>query len=144
MILSGRRINDNMSGHIAEKVLRLMTEKKIQMVDANILVLGLTFKENCPDIRNTKVIDVIKDLDDFHANIDVYDPWADALEVKDEYDIDLVSTLENGKYDAVIACVSHDQIKSMSTSELKAVCKPNHVIYDVKHIFDKDIVDGRL
>ena len=144
IILSGRRINDNMSGHIAEKVLRLMTEKKIQMVDANILVLGLTFKENCPDIRNTKVIDVINELDGFHANIDVYDPWADNDEVKAEYGIELVDQLESGHYDAIISCVAHDQIKSMSSQELKALCKPNHIIYDVKHIFDKDIVDGRL
>jgi len=144
IILSGRRINDNMSGHIAEKVLRLMTEKKIQMVDANILVMGLTFKENCPDIRNTKVIDVINELDGFHANIDVYDPWADNNEVKAEYGLDLVDTLENGRYDAILACVSHDEIKALSGEQLKALCKPNHIIYDVKHIFDKDLVDGRL
>ena len=144
IILSGRRINDNMSSHIAEKLLRLMTQKKIQMVDANILVLGLTFKENCPDIRNTKVIDVIKEIDGFHSNIDIYDPWADAAEVEHEYGLKLTPELEQGKYDAVIACVSHDQIKALSTQQLKALCKPNHVIYDVKHIFDKDAVDGRL
>lgn len=144
IILSGRRINDNMSSHIAEKLLRLMTQKKIQMVDANILVLGLTFKENCPDIRNTKVIDVIKEIDGFHSNIDIYDPWADPTEVEHEYGLKLTQQLEQGKYDAVIACVAHDQIKALSTQELKALCKPNHVIYDVKHIFDKDAVDGRL
>ncbi|KZZ09862.1 Vi polysaccharide biosynthesis protein VipA/TviB [Oleiphilus sp. HI0118] len=144
MILSGRRINDNMSGHIAEKLLRLMTEKKIQMVDANILVMGLTFKENCPDIRNTKVVDVIHDLDEFHANIDIFDPWADADEVEAEYGLKLVSEPAKGHYDAVLACVAHDQIKALTSAELKALCKPNHVIYDVKHIFDKDVVDGRL
>ena len=144
MILSGRRINDNMSGHIAEKLLRLMTEKKIQMVDANILVMGLTFKENCPDIRNTKVVDVISDLDEFHANIDVFDPWADASEVEAEYGLKLVSEPAKGQYDAILACVAHDQIKALTSDELKALCKPNHVIYDVKHIFDKDVVDGRL
>lgn len=144
IILSGRRINDNMSGHIAEKVLRLMTQKKIQMVDANILVMGLTFKENCPDIRNTKVVDVINELDGFHANIDVYDPWADSAEVKAEYGLNLVETLENGHYDAILGCVSHDEIKALTTEQLKALCKPNHIIYDVKHMFDKDAVDGRL
>lgn len=144
IILSGRRINDNMSSHIAEKLLRLMTEKKIQMVDANILVLGLTFKENCPDIRNTKVIDVIKELDNFHANIDIYDPWASNDEVEKEYGISLCQTLNQNHYDAVLACVGHDQIKAMSVKELKSLCKDNHVIYDVKHIFPKDAVDGRL
>ncbi len=144
IILSGRRINDNMSGHIAEKLLRLMTEKKIQMVDANILVMGLTFKENCPDIRNTKVVDVISDLDEFHANIEVFDPWADADEVEAEYGLKLVPEPTKGHYDAILACVAHDQIKTLTSAELKALCKPNHVIYDVKHIFDKDVVDGRL
>ena len=144
MILSGRRINDNMSSHIAEKLLRLMTEKKIQMVDANILVLGLTFKENCPDIRNTKVIDVIKELDSFHASIDIYDPWASNDEVEKEYGITLCQTLNQNHYDAVLACVGHDQIKAMSVKELKSLCKDKHVIYDVKHIFPKDAVDGRL
>lgn len=144
IILSGRRINDNMSSHIAEKLLRLMTEKKIQMVDANILVLGLTFKENCPDIRNTKVIDVIKELDNFHANIDIYDPWASNDEVEKEYGISLCQTLNQNHYDAVLACVGHDQIKAMSVKELKSLCKDKHVIYDVKHIFPKDAVDGRL
>jgi UDP-N-acetyl-D-galactosamine dehydrogenase len=133
-----------MSSHIAEKLLRLMTEKKIQMVDANILVLGLTFKENCPDIRNTKVIDVIKELDNFHANIDIYDPWASNDEVEKEYGISLCQTLNQNHYDAVLACVGHDQIKAMSVKELKSLCKDNHVIYDVKHIFPKDAVDGRL
>ncbi len=144
MILSGRRINDGMSQHIAEKVLRLMTRNKIQVVDSNILVMGLTFKENCPDIRNTKVVDVVHELQGFHANIDIYDPWANAEEVRKEYDLNLVETPSKGHYDAVVVCVAHDQIKKMSIADIKALCKDNHIIYDVKHVLDKNAVDGRL
>ena len=144
IILSGRRINDNMSRHIAEKVLRLMTTNKIQVVDGNILVMGLTFKENCPDIRNTKVIDVIRELQSFHSNVEVYDPWADAEEVKHEYGLELISDLPQGRYDAVVVCVSHDQIKAMTAEQIKALCKANHVIFDVKYVLDKELVDDRL
>mgnify|MGYP003858831459 CR=1 FL=1 len=144
IILSGRRINDNMSSHIAEKVLRLMTRKKIQVVDSNILMMGLTFKENCPDIRNTKVVDVIAELDGFHANIDIYDPWANADDVKAEYGLNLVETPKDGHYDAAVICVSHDQIKAMGIEKIKALCKTEHVIFDVKYLFDKDQVDERL
>lgn len=144
MILSGRRINDNMSGHIAEKVLRLMTQKKIQMVDANILIMGLTFKENCPDIRNTKVIDVIRELQGFHANVDIYDPWADAGEVEQEYGLNLTQELQPGHYDAVVVCVSHDQIKAMGAEKIRQLCKSNHVIFDVKYVLDKSAIDARL
>ena len=144
MILSGRRINDNMSSHIAEKVLKLMTKKKIQVVDANILVMGLTFKENCPDIRNTKVIDVISELQGFHANVDIFDPWADAAEVKTEYNLSLTQTPKAGHYDAIIICVSHDQIKEMGIQAIRELCKPDNIIFDVKYLFDKDEVDARL
>lgn len=144
MILSGRRINDGMHRHIAEKVLRLMTKKKIQVVGGNILVMGLTFKENCPDIRNTKVIDLIKELQSFHANVDVYDPWAKDSEVKAEYGLDLINKPSQNHYDAVILCVAHDEIKAMSTEHITALCKTNHVIYDVKYVLDKEQVDDRL
>jgi UDP-N-acetyl-D-galactosamine dehydrogenase len=144
IILSGRRINDGMSSHIAERVLRLMTQKKIQMVDSNILVMGLTFKENCPDIRNTKVTDVIAELASFHTNIDVYDPWADANEVKQAYGLTLVDKPKQNHYDAAIVCVAHDQIKEMGIDAIKALCKDVHVIFDVKYLFDKDQVDDRL
>jgi UDP-N-acetyl-D-glucosamine/UDP-N-acetyl-D-galactosamine dehydrogenase len=144
IILSGRRINDNMSSHIADKVLRLMTRKKIQVADSNILVMGLTFKENCPDIRNTKVIDVIKELDSFHANVEIYDPWADAQQVQHEYDLELVTQPELGRYDAVVVCVAHDQIKAMGVDKIRALCKDTHVIFDVKYILDKEQIDDRL
>lgn len=144
MILSGRRINDNMSGHIAEKVLRLMTRKKIQVVDANILVMGLTFKENCPDIRNTKVIDVIRELQGFHANVDIYDPWADAEEVAGEYKLALTDEPKQGHYDAIVVCVAHDQIKAMGVEKIRQLCKQQHVIFDVKYVLDKSAIDARL
>ena len=144
MILSGRRINDNMSRHIAEKVLRLMTKKKIQVVDSKILVMGLTFKENCPDIRNTKVTDVIADLSSFHANVDIYDPWASAAEVKHEYGLQLTEALKENHYDAVIITVGHDQIREMGISAIRKLCKTNNVIFDVKYLFDKNEVDDRL
>ena len=144
IILSGRRINDNMSLHIAEKVLRLMTRKKIQVVDSNILIMGLTFKENCPDIRNTKVTDVIADLASFHTNIDVYDPWVDADEVKREYGLKMVNEPATEHYDAVIVCVAHDQIKNMGIAKIRSFCKTNNVIFDVKYLFNKDEVDDRL
>lgn len=144
MILSGRRINDGMSRHIAEKVLRLMTKKKIQVVDSNILVMGLTFKENCPDIRNTKVTDVIADLASFHANVDIYDPWADAAEVKHEYDLSLTESPKDKHYDAVIITVGHNEIRDMGIDAIRKLCKTEHVIFDVKYLFNKDEVDDRL
>lgn len=144
MILSGRRINDNMSRHIAEKVLRLMTKKKIQVVDSKILVMGLTFKENCPDIRNTKVTDVIAELNSFHADIDIYDPWADAAEVEHEYGLKLTDMPLKGVYDAVVITVGHNEIKAMGINAIRKLCKNDHVIFDVKYIFDKNDVDDRL
>jgi len=144
IILSGRRINDGMSSHIAEKVLRLMTQKKIQVVDSNILVMGLTFKENCPDIRNTKVTDVIAELAGFHTNIDIYDPWADSEEVQNEYGLTLVDQPQPYHYDAAIICVAHDQIKEMGIDAIKKLCKTDHIIFDVKYLFDKELVDDRL
>ncbi len=144
MILSGRRINDNMSNHIAERVLRLMTQKKIQVVDSNILVMGLTFKENCPDIRNTKVTDVIADLSSFHTNIDIYDPWADAEEVKHEYGLSIIENPQENHYDAVIICVAHNEIREMGIQAIRKLCKSSHVIFDVKYLFNKEDVDDRL
>ena len=144
IILSGRRINDNMSRHIAEKVLRLMTKKKIQVVDSKILVMGLTFKENCPDIRNTKVTDVIADLASFHANIDIYDPWANPAEVKHEYGLTMTEAPQENTYDAVIVCVAHNEIRDMGIDAIRKLCKTDHVIFDVKYIFNKEDVDDRL
>jgi UDP-N-acetyl-D-galactosamine dehydrogenase len=108
------------------------------------LLLGLTFKENCPDIRNTKVVDIAKELMHYHVNLDIYDPWANNDEVAREYGLSLIDKPQPGKYDAIIAAVAHDQFKVLTNEELVGLCKDNRVIYDLKYIFDKTITDIRL
>ncbi|HEX4974722.1 MAG TPA: Vi polysaccharide biosynthesis UDP-N-acetylglucosamine C-6 dehydrogenase TviB [Pseudomonadales bacterium] len=144
VILAGRRINDSMGRYIAERVIKLMTKKRIHIVGSKILIMGLTFKENCPDLRNTRVIDIYRELSDYNAQIDIYDPWADSQEARDHYDVPLVNTLPSGQYDAVIVAVGHKQFKEMSVTDLHALCKESHVIFDVKHVFPKEAVDARL
>ncbi|MCP5213299.1 MAG: Vi polysaccharide biosynthesis UDP-N-acetylglucosamine C-6 dehydrogenase TviB [Hahellaceae bacterium] len=144
VILSGRRINDSMGPYVTESVVKLMLKKRIHVVDANILIMGLTFKENCPDIRNTRVVDVIAEFENYNANVDIYDPWADAAEVKHEYGLELTPKLEEGKYDAIILTVSHNQFKELGAEKIRKLGKSNSVIYDVKYILNKNEVDGRL
>ena len=144
MILSGRRLNDGMGAHVAEQVIKLMTRKRIPVPDAKILVLGFTFKENCPDIRNTRVTDLIDELESYHAHVDVYDPWVDSKEAHEEYGIDLISDPQKDQYDAIILAVGHSQFKDMNTSGIRQLGKSLHVLYDVKSILPKADVDGRL
>ena len=144
IILAGRRLNDSMGKYVANEIINLMTKKRIQIVDSNILVMGLTFKEDCPDIRNTRVVDVIQELSGFNCNIDVYEPWMDKEESIREYGITLVEKLEPGKYDAVIIAVAHHQFKSMGITAIRALGKKNHVLYDIKYILPAENVDGRL
>ena len=144
MILSGRRLNDGMGAHVAEQVIKLMTKKRIPVPDAKILVLGFTFKENCPDIRNTRVTDLIDELESYHAHVDVYDPWVDSKEAHEEYGIDLISDPQKDQYDAIILAVGHSQFKDMNTSGIRQLGKSLHVLYDVKSILPKADVDGRL
>lgn len=144
MILAGRRINDNMPLYVAGEVVRLMNTKKIHIKGARILVLGLTFKENCPDIRNSKVVDVISELEKFGAVLEVHDPWASAAEARHEYGIRLVSSLRRGRYDAVVAAVAHGQFREMGIRGIRALCKTKHVVYDIKHVFPASQTDGRL
>jgi len=144
MILAGRRINDNMSFFIAEQVSKLMTKKDISINGSNILMMGLAFKENCPDIRNTKVVDLIKELNNFDCSVDVYDPWVDKLEAMHEYNIELINAPTKGKYDAIVIAVAHDKFKDYSPNEIKDFGKDNHVIYDIKYLLSADHVDGRL
>ena len=144
IILSGRRINDNMGSYVSGQVIKLMTQKKIHVVGARILVLGLAFKENCPDLRNTRVVDILSELGAYHASIDVYDPWVNRAEAKHEYNIDIIEELPQGTYDAVILTVAHQQIYDIGIDGIKSLCKKNHVIFDVKNILDKNDVDGRL
>lgn len=140
VILSGRRINDNMGSFIAQKVVKLMIHKSTNIKTARVLVLGITFKENCPDIRNSKVIDVIRELKEFGTHVDVYDPWASPAEVHHEYGIDLLTNIDS-TYDAIILAVSHKQFNDLNISSLK---HEKTVVYDVKGFYDKSQVTARL
>ena len=144
IILTGRKLNDSMGKYVANEIINLMTKKRIQVVDSNILVMGLTFKEDCPDIRNTRVVDVVQELSGFHCNIEVYDPWIDKEESIREYGITPIEQPEPGKYDAVIIAVAHHQFKAMGITAIRALGKKNHVLYDIKYILPAEKVDGRL
>ncbi|MDA9309057.1 nucleotide sugar dehydrogenase [Flavobacteriaceae bacterium] len=136
IILAGRRMNDSMGSYVATQVIKSMIQKDIKIKGANILVLGITFKENCPDVRNTKVVDVIAALKEYGVTIDIYDPWANNNEVKQEYDLVSVKELPNEKFDAVVLTVSHNEFKHIDFASLK---KENSIIYDVKNILSKSI-----
>jgi UDP-N-acetyl-D-galactosamine dehydrogenase len=140
VILAGRRINDNMGMQIANSIVKLMARQNLPINNADVLVMGITFKENCPDIRNSKVIDVITELRSFGTNVEVYDPQADAAEVKHEYNIDLVK-IPNKKYHAIVLAVSHEEFKTFEWSEF---CLENTVVYDVKAFLPKDRITARL
>jgi len=141
VILAGRKINDNMGAFVANKVVKLMIKKGIQVNSAKALVMGITFKENCPDIRNSKVIDIITELNDFGIQVDVFDPMADAHEVKEEYGISLIGSLPNSTYDTIIMAVNHVQFADLN---ITSIGKPNMVVYDVKSTLPKTATDGRL
>ena len=144
MILAGRRINDGMGAYVVQRVVKLMNQRRIAVMDANILVLGLTFKENCPDLRNTRVVDIVREFRDYNACVDVYDPWVDSAEAKHEYDIEPVQDPLPGHYDAIILAVSHLQCREMGIERIRQLGKPNSVLFDVKYILPATAVDGRL
>jgi UDP-N-acetyl-D-glucosamine/UDP-N-acetyl-D-galactosamine dehydrogenase len=144
MILAGRRLNDNMPTHVAGEIVRLMARKRIHLNGSRMLMLGMTFKENCPDIRNSKVIDVVRELEKYGARIDVHDPWADPRECWHEYRIRPVAKLARNRYDAAIVAVAHRQFRELKAAGLRRLCRKNHVIYDVKHVLAATEVDGRL
>jgi UDP-N-acetyl-D-glucosamine/UDP-N-acetyl-D-galactosamine dehydrogenase len=144
MILAGRRLNDNMGTYIADQVLKLMTKKRIHIVDANILIMGLTFKENCPDLRNTRVVSLVEEFERFNCNIDVYDPWVDKDEAEHEYNIKPINSPEKNKYHAIILAVAHDEFKALTVKQIKAFGKDNHILYDIKYMLDASQSDGRL
>jgi UDP-N-acetyl-D-galactosamine dehydrogenase len=144
MILAGRRLNDNMSIYVAERVTQLMIKKRMHVQDAKILVMGLAFKENCPDVRNSKVVDVIRELQKYGASVDVYDPWINAAEAQHEYGLKPVKRLQKKKYDAIVLAVGHHQFKEMGVEAIRALAKPTHVLFDIKYVFRADEVDGRL
>ena len=144
MILAGRRLNDNMGSYVANEVSKLMTKKRIQIAEANILIMGLTFKENCPDHRNTRVVDLVKEFKSFSCNVDVYDPWVNRKQVAEEYKIETIDKPIKDKYDAIILAVSHDEFKSLTEGQIRAYGKDNHVLYDIKYLLKANQSDGRL
>ncbi len=144
MILAGRRINDDMGCYVVDQVTRIMTQNRIHVVDSNILVMGLTFKENCPDLRNTRVTDIIEKLTSQHANVDVYDPWVDVNEAYEEYGFRPIAEPEAGIYDAIIMVVAHQQFIDMGAGAIRKFGKPDHVLFDVKYMFPAEQTDGRL
>jgi len=144
IILSGRRINDGMGEYVVSRLIKLMLQKRIHVQQSDVLIMGLTFKENCPDLRNTRVVDIIKELETYGVNIHVYDPWVDPEEAVAEYGIKPIATLEEGKFDAIVLAVSHEQFKQMDIKQVRALGKPDSVIYDLKYLFPAELTDERL
>jgi UDP-N-acetyl-D-galactosamine dehydrogenase len=144
IILAGRRLNDNMGVFVANKLVKKMIQKGHTIMGSKVLVLGITFKENCPDIRNSRVINVIRELQDFKVDVDVYDPWADSEEVKHEYGLELKSDINVNDYDGIMLAVSHKEFKKLEEPIKKAKQNSNLVVYDIKSFFDKNLVDDRL
>ena len=144
MILAGRRLNDNMGSYVVDQVSKLMTKRRIHVDDANILIMGLTFKENCPDLRNTRVVDLVKEFEGFNCNVDVYDPWVSKDEAVHEYNINPIDKPIKGKYDAIILAVAHDEFKALTAEQIRIFGRDNHVLYDIKYLLTADESDGRL
>jgi len=144
MILAGRRLNDSMANYVAMEVVKLMATQKILAKGSRVLVLGLTFKENCPDLRNSKVADVVRELRNYGSNVDVLDPWIDSQEAVHEYGIRPIRRLRDGVYDAAVLAVGHKQFREMGIDAVRKACKKKHVIYDIKYVFPANQVDGRL
>jgi UDP-N-acetyl-D-galactosamine dehydrogenase len=144
IILAGRRLNDSMAEHVAMRVIKLMISRNIHPSGARVLVLGLTFKENCPDVRNTKVADVVKELKGFGCKVDVHDPWANPAETEHEYGISLIGAPQPGSYDAVVVAVAHKEFVELGPDGIRAFGSPNTVIFDIKHVLPKDASNGRL
>jgi UDP-N-acetyl-D-galactosamine dehydrogenase len=144
MILAGRRINDHMAEYVCSQIIKSMLAKKIQPMDSRVLVMGLTFKENCPDVRNTKVVDIVSEMVTYGASVDVWDPWVDTAEAKAEYGIDLVTEPEKGAYDVVVIAVAHDQFTDLGENGIREFGKETSVVYDIKYVLPADAVDDRL
>lgn len=144
VILAGRRINDGMGEYVATQLVKKLASKKIHIDEAKVLIMGFTFKGDCPDVRNTKIIDIVKELRDFNMSVDVYDRWASKTEVRDEYSIELIDELREGTYDAIVLAVDHSETKELGASAIRKLGKPSHVLYDVKHILQVSEADIRL
>jgi len=144
IILAGRRLNDSMGEYVVAQLVKAMTKKRIHVDGARVLVMGLAFKENCPDLRNTRVVDIVKELKDYNCEVDVYDPWVDAKEAEHEYGITPVTTPSPGTYDAMVLAVAHDEFKQMTATEIRALGKADHVLYDLKYVLGHGVSDLRL
>jgi UDP-N-acetyl-D-glucosamine/UDP-N-acetyl-D-galactosamine dehydrogenase len=144
IILAGRRLNDNMGNYVVAQLVKAMTKRRLQVDGAKVLVMGLTFKENCPDLRNTRVVDIVAELKDYNCDVDVYDPWVTVADALHEYGIEPVSQPQPGAYDAVILAVAHHQFKTLGAAGIRKLGKPNHVLYDLKYVFSADEAHLRL
>ena len=144
VILAGRRINDSMGYFVAGKVIKLMIQRGMQPKDGKVLIMGLTFKEDCPDVRNTRVVDIVAELESYGLHVDVHDPWVDPAEARHEYGIDLVESPKKGDYDGIIVAVGHRQFREMGAEGIRAFGKQQSVLYDIKYVLPADAVDDRL
>ena len=144
MILAGRRLNDGMGAYVVSQLVKNMLHKRIQVEGANVLIMGLTFKENCPDLRNTKIVDIVSELKEYNINVDITDPWCSSEQAEHEYNLTLTEKPEAGKYDAIILAVAHNEFKVMGVEEIRKLGKSAHVLYDLKYILPKESVDMRL
>jgi UDP-N-acetyl-D-galactosamine dehydrogenase len=144
IILAGRRLNDSMGAYVVSQLVKEMLKKRIHVDSAKVLIMGLAFKENCPDLRNTRIVDIVHELADYNIAVDICDPWVDGQEARHEYDIDLTDTPEPGTYDAIVLAVAHDEFRSMGAENIRALGKPKHVLYDLKYLLDSDQSDIRL
>ncbi|WP_220464224.1 MULTISPECIES: Vi polysaccharide biosynthesis UDP-N-acetylglucosamine C-6 dehydrogenase TviB [unclassified Colwellia] len=144
MILAGRRLNDGMGAYVVSQLVKNMLHKRIQVEGANVLIMGLTFKENCPDLRNTKIVDIVSELKEYNMNVDITDPWCSSEQAQQEYNLSLTEKPEAGHYDAIILAVAHNQFKCLGVDEIRKLGKQHHVLYDLKYILPKESVDMRL
>lgn len=144
MILAGRRLNDGMGNYVVSQLVKQMLKKRIHVDGANVLVMGLTFKENCPDLRNTKVVDIVSELKEYNINVDIVDPWCSTEQAQHEYGLSITTEPKQGHYDAVILAVGHEQFKVMGAEKIHQLCKAEHVLYDLKYVLPKQDVDMRL
>lgn len=144
MILAGRRINDNMSLYVSSRIVKLMLSKGINIGESRILIMGLTFKENCPDVRNSKVVDIVIELSTYGATVDVHDPWVDLEKCRREHGFELIEQPDANSYDAVVLAVAHDQFRELGEEGVKAFGKDNSIVFDIKYLLPKESVDGRL
>ena len=144
IILAGRRLNDSMGAYAASQLVKAMLRRRIQVDNARVLVLGLTFKENCPDLRNTRVVDIVRELAEYNVRVEVYDPWVDPEEARQEYGLDLVTEPRSGSYDGILLAVAHEQFRAMGAARIRALGRPEHVLYDLKYVLPREDVDLRL